>query len=155
MVEPSATPPSTSVAALCKPSTWAVTSVGTAGTGAIDRPISSNTIDSSRKPRAETAAPLLLWDAVAGHAGHGELLPQRPVEHRPALLLQLLEMRVRRPVHEDLASESTQRLLVVGQREVHGYPYRSDRGILRPKMAMRSRWISLVPPPKVRISVPR
>src|SRR3954451_15595290 len=75
MVEPSATPPSTSVAALCKPSTWAVTSVGTAGTGATDRPISSNTIDSSRKPRppppcsSGTAMPVMPAAASFCHSG--------------------------------------------------------------------------------------
>src|SRR4051794_29805518 len=75
MVEPSATPPSTSVAALCKPSTCAVTSVGTVGTGATDRPTSSNTIDSSRKPRppppcsSGTAMPVMPAVASFCHSG--------------------------------------------------------------------------------------
>ena len=56
-------------------------------------------------------------------------------------------------------------LLLFAVREVHvillagswlgSAAQRNDRGMPRPKMAMRSRWISLVPPPKVRMIMER
>ena len=90
-----------------------------------------------------------------------ELRPRVTVE-RVVGALHGLEVLERHAVAEDLTHESRQFLLRLGEREIHavasfvfsviscGLP-----GMFSPKMAMRSRCISLVPPPKVRMCIER
>src|SRR5262249_54955503 len=88
----------------------------------------------------------------------GERLPQLAVEAHATALLERAHALVAGEVVENLAGELCDRLLVVGKREVHvvlqNY-MRGMRGKPRPNRSMRSRWISFVPPPKVRIRRPR
>ena len=70
--------------------------------------------------------------------------------------LELGEPRRRRPLGQHAPGQVDQRLLVLGQSEVHCRPlYRGARGMASPTIEMMSRWISLVPPPKVSTSVLR
>ena len=135
----------------------AATVVGTIGTGATVRPISSSTTQVSRKPRP--AAAVRLGQADAEEPGVGEGLPGPAVE--PVVgRLDLGEALVRDQVLEDLGREVAQRRLVLVEREVErGFAHAVvahliGLGILRPNTEMRSRCTSLVPPPKVMIRVP-
>jgi len=60
-----------------------------------------------------------------------------------------LSSRIRR------ARSETARCSSLKEKSIAAPPYRGARAMPRPTMLMMSRWISLVPPPKVRISVPR
>ena len=70
-----------------------------------------------------------------------------------------LQVRERHAVVEDLPGEALQLLLLFGECEVHRVRFVSYRGGLpgmpSPKIAIRSRCISLVPPPNVRMCIER
>ena len=94
---------------------------------------------------------------MPSQARHGEVVPELAIEARLAGALQCPHAFVRRLGRQDLSGQGGDFLLFVAEGKVHdcsrygrAQPRRA-RGIPRPNMAMRSRWISLVPPPKVRM----
>ena len=98
---------------------------------------------------AEAAAADILGEGDPDQSRLGQLGPQVAVEPL-GRGLDLLQALVGDLVAQDLGGQLLDLLLLLAEREVH---YKL-LGILRPKTAMRSRCTSLVPPPKVRISVP-
>src|SRR5207249_1022058 len=89
-------------------------------------------------------------DAEQPRIGGGA--PELAVEAQAPTLLDRALLFVAALVGEDLRREVADRLLIFGEREVHGVLAgytRGTRGRPRPNKPIRSRWISLVPPPKV------
>jgi hypothetical protein len=107
---------------------------------------------------AQTGPAVGFGNRDAEQARLGELLPQGAVEARPFAALDLLLALVGRALAQDLGGEVENLLLLFGVGEIHARgsdQKRGARGKPRPKRLIRSRWISLVPPPKVRIRSPR
>ena len=108
----------------------------------------------SQLGEARATATDVLLQARAHDAGVGQLPPQVLVEP-PAITFQRGEPGRGRALGEDACGELDEGALVLGRVEVHRRPYRGARGIASPTIEMMSRWISLVPPPKVSTSVLR
>ena len=135
------------------------TSVCSSGSGATVRPCSWRIRHSSRKPKPRP--PTTLGQRDAEQVRLGELGPRVAVEP----VRRCRRARAGAPsvhaVGEDLAGQALELVLLFGEGEVHRRSPVSRRhsagepGMLRPKMAMRSRCISLVPPPKVRMCMLR
>ena len=102
---------------------------------------------------AEPTAPGVLGHADPEKVGSGQLGPESPVDVLGAGL-DLLQALLGDVALQDLLGQVTDGFLLVVEGEVHRCSYR-DLGRPRPNMAISSRWISLVPPPKVRMSSPR
>ena len=99
---------------------------------------------------AEPCAAVGLGNRHGEQPGLAERAPERRVEALTAFLLQGTLALVGRLLAEEPGREVDDRLLVVAVLEVHGYIL-GTRGRPRPISPIRSRWISFVPPPKVRI----
>ena len=125
--------------------------------------------------QVETCATVRLGDERPEHTRLGQRRPQRAVEAWLVGALELPQTLVGRRVTDHLTGQFADRLLFFVQTEIHRGPLvlfvrcvvrwvclrllcgaggqpRNARGRPRPNMPMRSRWISLVPPPKVRMS---
>ena len=102
---------------------------------------------------SEAAAPDVLWQSDPEEVGPSQLGPQTPVDALGAGLDLLQPLLGDVPV-EDLFGQVPHGFLLFVEGEVHVSSYR-DLGRPRPNMAISSRWTSLVPPPKVRMSSPR
>ena len=104
---------------------------------------------------------MLLGHGGAENAEFRELGPQVRVEARAVGPFELAQALVGGSVAEHLTGQVADRLLLLAEGEVHvvsssrpvpDAQLRIARGRPMPNMPIRSRWISLVPPPKVRIS---